>query len=125
MWSTTNRIIWIAAIVLMFHAGLAAQQLRNWVAHIEPCEQSRDLAKHDHMELGVWMNTSNSALELEFGRALDFWSHIVDLAWHKRNSSECAIQVVDGSSSLFTTDLIAARSQLVDRQLFNGWIAFN
>lgn len=125
MSSTINRIIWIAAIVLMCHAGLAAQEVRNWVAQIEPCEQSRELTKHDHMELGVWMNTSNSALQLEFGRALDFWSQIVDMAWHKRDSPQCAIQVVDGSSSLFSNDLIAARSQLVDRQLFNGWIAFN
>jgi Matrixin len=77
------------------------------------------------MEIGVWMNTSNAALAAEFSHAMDFWADILDMTWHERNRPDCSIQVVDGSQSLFVSDVIAARTQLVDRKLFHGWIAFN
>lgn len=125
MWTATSRFVTIAAILLSCISGAVAQQQMNWVAQIKPCEQSRELTKHDHMELGVWMNTSNPTLVEQFRRALEFWSHIVDMTWHERNSQRCSLQVVDGNSALFTSDVIAARSQLVDRQFFRGWIAFN
>lgn len=114
-----------AAIIAMFGSSLIAQQPSNWVAKIKPCEQSGELTKYDRLELGVWLNTANPSLAVEFRRALDFWSQILDMRWHERDSQKCSIQVVDGTTSLFHSDLIAARSQLVDRQFFRGWIAFN
>jgi predicted Zn-dependent protease len=56
---------------------------------------------------------------------MNFWAGVLDMAWYERNDPACSIQVVDGSSSLFVSDAIAARSQLLNKQPFNGCIAFN
>jgi hypothetical protein len=77
------------------------------------------------MELSVWLNTSNPLLAAEFRRAMNFWAAVLDMAWHERNTPQCSIQVIDGSSALFTDDTMAARSQFTDRTNFHGWIAFN
>ncbi|MGA8594509.1 MAG: matrixin family metalloprotease [Bryobacteraceae bacterium] len=120
-----NRFLSITGLLFVCHFSLGAQELSNWTAQTAPCLESRELAKHDRMEIGVWMNTSNVALVAEFSRAMDFWANFLDMSWHERNTPDCAIQVVDGSHSLFLSDIIAARAQLVDRKLFYGWIAFN
>jgi len=77
------------------------------------------------MEIGVWINTSNVALAAGFRHAMDFWASVLDMRWHEVDTTRCSIQVVDGSPSLFRNDTVAARSQLLDRTLFHGWIAFN
>ncbi|MBV8833962.1 MAG: hypothetical protein JO108_32580 [Acidobacteriaceae bacterium] len=77
------------------------------------------------MELGVWMNTSNLTLRREFRFAMNFWTRVLDMAWYERNDPACSIQVVEGSSSLFVSEAIAARSQLIDKDPFSGCIAFN
>ena len=77
------------------------------------------------MELGVWMNTSNLTLRREFRFAMNFWTRVLDMAWYERNDPACSIQVVEGSSSLFVSEAIAARSQLIDKDPFSGSIAFN
>lgn len=115
----------IASILFAYHPTLIAQALSNWTANTDPCQQSTELAKHDHMEIAVWMNSSNAALVIRFSHALDFWADILDMTWHIRNDSTCSIQIVDGDKSLFSSDVIAARSQFIDKKLFQGSIAFN
>lgn len=120
-----TRFLSITGLLFVSHFSLGAQQLSNWTAQFDPCLESGELAKHDRMEIGVWMNTSNVALVAEFSRAMDFWAGILDMTWRRRNTRECSIQVIDGAQSLFISDVIAARAQFVDRKLFYGWIAFN
>lgn len=102
-----------------------ARRVSNWAAQIQPCDRSSELQKHDHMELSVWLNTPNTVLAAEFGCAMNFWAEVLDMTWHERNTPPCSIQVVDGSSDLFTGDTMAARSQFTDWANFHGWIAFN
>jgi hypothetical protein len=57
---------------------------------------------------------------------MQFWSGVLDLDWHEVHTQDCAIQLVDGTPSLFNFCLcLSARSQLPDRPAFEGWIAFN
>lgn len=101
-------------------------QPSNWVGQFAPCDQAAELAKHNHMDVGVWLNTSNAVLAAEFRRAMNFWTEVVDLTWHEEHTLNCTIQVVDGTPALFMSrNFIAARSQFVDRANFHGWIAFN
>lgn len=114
--------------LLLSSSGLLAQRVRkenNRVVHTEPCVQSSELRKHDHMDLGVWLNTSNPSLATEFRHAMDFWAAVLDMTWHETNTTPCSIQVIDGGSALFTNETMAARSQFADRANFHGWIAFN
>src|SRR5581483_7948555 len=90
-----NCSLWLFVLFLLFDSGLMAQRVSNWVAQIQPCDQSSELRKHDHMELSVWLNTTNTALAAEFGRAMNFWAEVLDMAWHESNTPPCSIQVVD------------------------------
>jgi hypothetical protein len=106
-------------------ALFASKRPSNWMGHFRPCDRSSELYKRNHMDLGVWINTSNPVLGDEFRNAMNFWSGILDLTWHEENTSNCAIQIVDGSFPLFRDNVTAARSQFTDRAHFHGWIAFN
>jgi len=98
----------------------------NWTGKFAPCNRHSDLLAQGHMKLGLRVSTANSALAHEFEHALDFWASVLDMEWHSENSDECAIQVVDGTPSLFDwCACTSARSQLPDRPDFQGWIAFN
>jgi hypothetical protein len=78
------------------------------------------------MELGVRISTANRALALQFENAMNFWSEVLDMTWHEVSSRNCSVQLVDGTSELFSlNDAAAARSQLPGRLGFEGWIAFN
>jgi Matrixin len=104
----------------------ADERSSNWVGQFDPCKRSSELLKHDHMDIGVWFNTSNPDLAIEFRRAMDFWAGVLEMSWHDQNTSDCSIQVIDGSPDLFARGkVIAARSQLTNRTNFHGWIAFN
>jgi hypothetical protein len=76
------------------------------------------------MDLGIRFSTSNQELMVEFARALDFWSTILDMNWHQEDSRNCAIQVVDGFPGLFKP-AESARAQFPGSLSFQGWIAFN
>ena len=76
------------------------------------------------MHLGVRFATSNPVLAAEFGRALSFWAGILDMDWHRDDSRECVIQIVDGHSGLFKPGEVA-RAQFPGAGRFQGWIAFN
>lgn len=119
--------------VFLFAPKLSASSLStpaesppsNWSGDYAPCDRHRDLLNQGHVDLGVRLSSANSALNRQFARAMEFWSNIVDLDWHEVTSQQCAIQLVDGTRSLFETSGVAARSQFPDRALFEGWIAFN
>jgi predicted Zn-dependent protease len=81
--------------------------------------------RQGHMDLGVRVATANQILAQQFRRAMDTWASILDLDWHEDDTENCSIQVVDGERQLFQPSAVAARSQLPDRLLFDGWIAFN
>ena len=87
------------------------------------------MLKAGAINLGVRVLTANPSLAREFERALDFWGHILDLAWHYEDSEDCTIAIVDGRSDLFATadkcHCISARAQSPDQPGFEGWIAFN
>ena len=120
-----NLILRITAVLVICHCGLTAKAASNWTGEFEPCHRSSELSKHDHMEIGVWINISDGVLRTEFRRAMDFWAEVLDMSWYEQDTSECAIQVLFGDPSLFSNDAIAARSQFVDKRHFHGWIAFN
>src|SRR5581483_2975322 len=90
-----------------------------------------DLLSREHVNLGVRISTSNTALARQFERALDFWSGVLDIEWHEVESADCSLQLVDGAQRLFDPDhpnaciCVAARSQIPDWPAFQGWIAFN
>lgn len=99
----------------------------NWTGKYAPCERHDDLLSHDHLDLAVRISTANAVLAQQFENALDFWSGIVDLEWHEVGADDpCSMQLVDGTPSLFNWCVcMSARSQLPDREGFQGWIAFN
>ena len=96
----------------------------NWSANYPPCNRHSELLKHEHMDLGVRVATTNPLLAAQFRRAMDSWASILDMDWHEDDTQNCSIQLVDGERELFQPS-IAARSQLPDLLDFQGWIAFN
>lgn len=60
---------------------------------------------------------------------MDFWSTVLDVQWHKVETGDCSIQVVDGGADLFANNescsCTSARSQFPDQPNFEGWVAFN
>lgn len=101
-----------------------APQHVNWTGSFAPCGRRSELLKHNHMNVGLRLSTSNRTLGREFRRAMDFWSSVVDMSWYEDETSSCALQVVDGTSSILTNATIA-RSQFTDWSNFQGLIAFD
>lgn len=111
--------------LILVPLSLSADQLpRNWTAGCQPCTRSSELLKHEHMDLGVRISTSNRSLAKQFERAMDFWNRIVDMTWHRDDTNSCSIQLIQGDPSLFVDSTIA-KSQFVDWQNFQGGVAFN
>jgi Matrixin len=102
-----------------------AETPANWTADYPPCNRHSELLKQGHMNLGVRLATRNPFLAEQFRRALNAWARILDLEWHEDDTENCSIQVFDGAPELFQPVVVAARSQLPDRNDFQGWIAFN
>ena len=98
----------------------------NWSGRYTPCNHHVDLLTHGHMDLAVKIATANTVLAEEFANAMDFWSSVLDLEWHEVDSPDCAVQLVDGTPSVFDfSSSLSARAQLPDRAEFQGWVAFN
>jgi hypothetical protein len=98
----------------------------NWSGRYAPCQNHSDLLSTRRVNLGVRISTTNAALAHQFESALEFWSQVLDLDWHEVNSTDCALQLVDGTPSIFDwCACMSARAQLPDRPGFQGWIAFN
>jgi hypothetical protein len=116
------------ALFLAFAAvvpvSFADQRTTNWIGDFSPCGQRFQLLRHEPMNLGVKISTSNPALGREFREAMDFWSQVLDMRWHEDASAACAVQLVDGTPSILQRTIVA-RSQFTDWDNFQGWIAFN
>jgi hypothetical protein len=98
----------------------------NWTGSYAPCNRHEDLLNREHVDLGVRISTSNSALAQQFEKAMEFWKGVLDIDWHQVNSQDCSLQLVDGTPALFNwCACMSARTQLPDRPDFEGWIAFN
>ena len=115
----------ISLWLLVAFGAAQAESPANWSANRPPCNQHSELLKRGHMDLGVRVATINPLLAEQFRRAMDSWAKIVDLDWHEDDTENCSIQVFDGTPDLFQPVVVAARSQLPDRNDFQGWIAFN
>lgn len=96
----------------------------NWGGNFTPCERHSELLRWDSMSLGVKMSTLDRKAEDEFEAALNFWSKIIDMTWHKDETSSCAIQLVEGTHAILTGSVVA-RSQFPQWDNFQGWIAFD
>lgn len=103
---------------------LAAERPINWGGNYEPCDRCAELLKHEHMDLGVRVSTSNRVMARQFRRAMDFWAGVVDMSWYDDETSSCSIQLVDGNSAILRNATVA-RSQFTDWSNFQGWIAFD
>ena len=55
---------------------------------------------------------------------MDFWSSIVEMEWHEDETSNCSINVVDGTPEVLA-HAVVARSQFPEWGNFEGWIAFD
>lgn len=116
----------ILLLLLLPAIGIADASPPNWGGSYAPCKHHSDLLARDHVNLGVRISTANSALGQQFARAMDFWALVLDVEWHEVDSQDCAVQLVDGTPSLFDFCIcMSARSQLPDRDAFQGWVAFN
>lgn len=103
---------------------LAGPEPSNWVGNFEPCSRHSELLKHEHMNLGVRISTSNPELARQFKRAMNFWAKVLDMTWYEEDSASCSVQLVDGQMSLFRNGTVA-RSQFTEWDNFQGWIAFD
>ncbi len=121
--SQAGRLL-IASLLAVFACQLVSAA-PNWVGNYPRCNRSGDLLKTGALDIGVRVLTTNPLLAEQFTSSLDFWSSILDLKWHLVESDDCAIELVDGASELFSNSLMTARSQLPDESNFAGWIAFN
>jgi hypothetical protein len=65
------------------------------------CPRSRELDKAAHLNLNVHFATRNPLLEREFKRALNFWSSVLDMQWHKASGKTCDVELIDGKPELF------------------------
>ena len=116
-------------LLLMASVGVGWVSPQNWTGNYPPCNSHQNLVSLEHVDLGVRISTSNPVLARQFEEAMEFWSEIIDFDWHEDDSRTCSIELVDGAPELFESPgsctCVSARSQIPDRQLFQGWIAFN
>lgn len=120
------KILTVLALFLTALPGMAELSPSNWSGDFAPCDRHADLLSREHIDLAVRISTLNEALAEQFEKAVQFWSGVLDLEWHTVDSQPCSMQLVDGTPSLFNWCVcMSARSQLPDRQNFQGWIAFN
>jgi len=106
--------------------GIASTTPENWTGKYTPCARHGDLLSPIPVDLAVRISTSNVLLAQQFERAMEFWTSVLDVQWHRVETEDCAIQLVDGTPALFNfCACTSARSQFPDRPDFQGWIAFN
>jgi hypothetical protein len=122
-----KKVLVLPSILLLFAGfGYAEARPPNWTGKYAPCNNHGDLLRRGHVDLAVRFVTTNKELAQQFASAMDFWAGVLDVDWHRVDSDDCAIQVVDGNPALFNfCRCMSARSQLPDRPAFQGWIAFN
>lgn len=80
------------------------------------CQNSAILRSRHHLEIGVRFSTQNVRIIQQASRALDRWSEIADLAWHREDTDGCAIDIREGK---FT-----AQIEIAEATAANGAITF-
>ncbi len=122
-------VMGLSSLFLAAAFSTAAASPPNWIGEYPPCDRHSDLLNPEHVDLGVRISTANKALARQFLQAMDFWAGVLDVEWHKTESRDCSIQLIDGPPALFDAAggraVAVARSQLPDRPSFQGLIAFN
>jgi len=98
----------------------------NWQGDYVPCRYKDELLKKTHMELPVYIGTSDPVWAREQARALDFWQNkLVEMHWYPtRQPGDCALAFVDGAPA-FMDDDDRGRAQLPNWTGFQGLIAVN
>lgn len=110
--------------LLWLVGGFAADRPGDWSGTYPPCDRHGEISSKEHMRLGVRFYTSAPEMRVAFVRAMEFWASVLDMEWYEENSTNCAIQIVDGGDNLFKSAEVA-KSQFPGWQTFQGWIAFN
>ncbi len=105
----------ISLWLLVGFGAAQAETPANWSANRPPCNQHSELLKQGHMDLGVPSSYNKPLLAEQFRGAMDSWAQILHLDWHEDDTENCSIQVFDGDRELFQPVVVAARSQLPDR----------
>ena len=62
------------------------------------CENAASLKSPRHLYLGVRFSTPDPRIIEQTSRALNRWSEIADLAWHREDSDACSIEIEERAS---------------------------
>lgn len=60
------------------------------------CENAAALRWSRHLQLGVRFSTHDPRIVEQMSRALDRWSEITDMSWHRDDGQTCSIDIEDG-----------------------------
>ncbi len=61
------------------------------------CQNAAVLKLTGHLELGVRFSTHDARIVEQASRALNRWSEIADVSWHRDNTDNCSIDFEDGT----------------------------
>jgi matrixin len=120
----------VLAAVLAVSLGCASQVTAraqempqaNWTTTDAPCAQYNDLRKPVLGDIGVRIDAAGPWAD-GFRRALRFWNTVLAANFHEEpNLDSCAVRIVNAGPDILN-DAIVARSQLTERDNFNGKIA--
>jgi hypothetical protein len=109
--------------ILALTATCLAQQV-NWTGPYRPCDNSAELTRTGHLNIGVRYDISDPVLIQEFHEAFAFWSRFLDADFYADQSSSCAVAIVSATGKLLGTSAVA-RAQFPDRGGFGGLIAID
>ena len=84
----------------------------------KPCDTS-ELRKSGHLNIGVYIQTTNIDEAIAFHQALHFWSNVLDMNWHRANVKSCTVALLDEPASAFDLHTAAFYRRS------NGVISFN
>jgi hypothetical protein len=97
----------------------------NWSRRYPECKNRDELLKKGHMEISVWIATSDPVWAEQQARALNFWSSVLDMNWYPADKPEdCALAFVDGNPSFMDPETIGI-AQMPTWKGFQGLIAVN
>jgi matrixin len=77
----------LAPVSLLFYAPL-----------LVACNNYHALSTSGHIDIGVRLSTRQAK---EYRSAFDFWTTILDVAWHPDNSKSCVVEVIDQPPGIF------------------------
>ena len=95
----------------------------DWTGNYAFCERHRELLKREPMDLGVRFSTSDRRVALQFARAMEFWSAIIDMRWYEENHERCALQVDGEGTALLYSACTSRKSPFPGAPSFRARIA--